>query len=83
MEKEKGVVGQVALEQAAGFHRETVGPLEAGLLDGGGYLFDFSGMEGEGGADAEVDGGGEEVLVASDPVLLFRAAEADPDEVGT
>ena len=40
-------------------------------------------MEGEGGTYAEVDGGGEFVFVLCDPVFLFWAAEADPDEVGS
>ena len=45
-------------------------------------MFGFAGVEGESGADAEVDGGWEEVFVASDPMFLFGATEADPDEVG-
>ena len=46
-------------------------------------MFDFAGVEGKSGSDAEVDGGRELVFVLGDPVFLFRAAEADPDEVGT
>jgi hypothetical protein len=80
--EEKRVVGEVAFEEAAGFHGEAVGPFEAEFLEGGGRLFDLAGVEGEGGADAEIDGGWELVFVFGDPVFLFRAAEADPDQVG-
>ena len=40
-------------------------------------------MEGEGGTDAEVDGGGELVFMLGYPAFLLGAAEAYPDEVGS
>ena len=83
MEEEEGVVDEVALEEAARFHAEAEEPLEAELLDQGGSLPDFAGMEGEGGADAEVDGGGKLIEVLGDPEFLLGAAEADPDAVGS
>ena len=82
MIEEEGVVCKVAFEESAGFHGEAIGPFHADFLEKWWGLFYFAGVEGEGGADAEVDTGWELILVARDPVFLFRAAEADPDEVG-
>ena len=83
MIEEERVVGEVAFEEAAGFHGEAVGPFEAEALEDGRGLFHLSGVEGEGGTDAEIDAGRKLVLVFCDPVFLFRAAEADPDQVGS
>ena len=83
VEEEKGVVDEVALEEALGFHSETEEPFEAELLNKGGGLADFAGVEGEGGSDAEVDGGGKLIEVLGDPEFLFGATKADPDAVGT
>ena len=81
IEKER-VVGEVAFEEAAGFGDEAEEPFEAEFLEGRRGLFDFAGVEGEGGADAEVDGWREAVFVFCDPMFLFGAAEADPYQVG-
>ncbi len=80
--KEERVVSEIAFEEAAGFGEESKEPFQAEFLEGERGLFDFAGVEGEGGADAEVDGGGEAVFVLGDPMFLFRATEADPYEVG-
>ena len=40
-------------------------------------------MECECGTNAEIYGGWKEVLMLRDPFFLFRAAEADPHEIGT
>lgn len=79
--EEKGIISEIPFEEAAGFGDEAVEPFEADFLEGGWGLFGFAGVEGEGGADAEVDGWGEAVFVFCDPMFLFRAAEADPYEV--
>lgn len=78
----KGIIGQVAFEQPTRFVAEAEGPLKPKFLDPWRGLSDFAGVEGESGADAEVDAWREEVFMASDPEFLFGATEADPDEVG-
>ena len=83
MEEEEGVINEVALKKALGLHGEAEEPLEAELLDKGGGLANFAGMEGESGADAEVDGGRKFVEMFGDPEFLLRAAEADPHAVGS
>ena len=72
--EEERVIGEVAFEEAAGFHGETVGPFEAEFLEERRGLFDLAGVEGEGGTDPEIDPGGKPVLVSGDPMLLLRAA---------
>ena len=81
VEHEKRIIGEVALKEAARFHRQAVSPFEAEFLEKGGGLFHLTGVESEGGTDAEIDSRREEVFVFRYPVFLFRAAEADPDEV--
>jgi hypothetical protein len=81
--EEEGVVGEVAFEKAAGFHGGAIGPFEAEALQDGRGLSDLAGMEGEGGADAEIDSGRQAVLESGDPMLLFRAAKANPNQVGS
>src|SRR5690606_24439139 len=80
--EEKRVVDEVAFEEPAGFRGDAVGPFHADLLEKGRRLGNFAGVEGKGGTDAEVHPGRKPVLVAGDPVLLLRAAETDPDQVG-
>lgn len=81
--EEEGVVSKVAFEESAGFHGEAVCPFHADFLEKSWRLFYLAGVEGKGGADAKVDTWRELIFVARDPVFLFRAAEADPDEVGS
>src|SRR5690606_25979541 len=78
--EEEGVVGEVAAEEAAGFHGQAVGPFEAETLEKSGRLFHLAGVEGEGGSDAEINSRRKLVVVTGDPEFLLRAAEADPDE---
>lgn len=79
---EEGVVFGVAFPEAAGFLADAVGPFEAALLDPFGGLFDFAGVEEEGGADAEHDAGVELGEVFGHEALLLGGAEADPEEIG-
>lgn len=81
MPEKQTIVGEIAFEKSAWFFEQAVGPFDTTFLDPSWGLFDFAGVEGEGGADAEVDGGRELVFVLGDPAFLFRAAEAYPDEV--
>lgn len=81
VEKER-VVGEVALEEAARFFAEAVEPFDAVFLHPVGGLFHLASVKSEGSTDAEVNGGWELVFVFSNPVFLFRASKADPDEIG-
>ena len=79
---EKRVVLKVALPEAAGFGTKAEEPFEAGALHPARGLLDAPGVEIEGGADADHQGGIQLGKKFGHEAFLLGCAEANPEDVG-
>lgn len=80
--EEKGIVFQITGQQAAWFGTQSIKPSQPAELHPRGSIWFGAGVDIKSESHGKNHATPDQCFVPMNPILLFRGAEADPDEIG-